>query len=72
MVLVVFGVGMVILIESVFSFLGFGFLFDYFIWGKLLFDNISCMLFYFERVIWFGLMISVMVLVVNYVGDGWV
>ncbi len=59
-----------IITESVLSFLGLGFPPDFPTWGRLLFDGLSYMQVYPERVIWPGLAISLTVLSVNYIGDG--
>ena len=59
-----------IITESALSFLGFGFPPDFPTWGKLLFDSVDRMELYPERVLWPGLLISLTVLSVNYVGDG--
>ncbi|MCY1125964.1 ABC transporter permease [Frigidibacter sp. RF13] len=59
-----------IITESALSFLGLGFPPDFPTWGRLLFDGLSYMQQYPERVIWPGLAISLTVLAVNYIGDG--
>lgn len=59
-----------IITESVLSFLGLGFPPDFPTWGRLLYDGLSYMQIYPERVIWPGLAISLTVLSVNYIGDG--
>ena len=64
------GVAGAILTESALSFLGVGFPSDFPTWGKLLFDAVDRMELYPERVLWPGLMISLTVLSVNYLGDG--
>lgn len=59
-----------IITESALSFLGLGFPPDFPTWGRLLFDGVSYMQQYPERVLWPGLAISLTVLSVNYIGDG--
>jgi peptide/nickel transport system permease protein len=70
MVSATLGIATAIITESALSFLGFGFPPDFPTWGKLLFDAVDRMELYPERVFWPGLMISLTVLSVNYVGDG--
>jgi len=70
MVSATLGIATAIITESALSFLGFGFPPDFPTWGKLLFDAVDRMQLFPERVIWPGLMISLAVLSVNYVGDG--
>lgn len=70
MVSATLGIATAIITESALSFLGFGFPPDFPTWGKLLFDSVDRMELYPERVIWPGLMISLTVLSVNYIGDG--
>ena len=70
MVAATLGVAEAIITESVLSFLGLGFPPDFPTWGRLLFDGLSYMQIYPERVIWPGLAISLTVLSVNYIGDG--
>ncbi len=70
MVSATLGIATAIITESALSFLGFGFPPDFPTWGKLLFDAVDRMELYPERVVWPGLMISLTVLSVNYVGDG--
>jgi peptide/nickel transport system permease protein len=70
MVSATLGIATAIITESALSFLGFGFPPDFPTWGKLLFDAVDRMVLYPERVIWPGVMISLTVLSVNYVGDG--
>ena len=70
MVSATLGIATAIITESALSFLGFGFPPDFPTWGKLLFDAVDRMQLYPERVIWPGLMISLTVLSVNYIGDG--
>ena len=59
-----------IITESALSFLGLGFPPDFPTWGRLLFDGLSYMQQYPERVMYPGLAISLTVLAVNYIGDG--
>ena len=70
MVSATLGIATAIITESALSFLGFGFPPDFPTWGKLLFDSVDRMELYPERVVWPGLLISLTVLSVNYVGDG--
>ncbi|MDD9977939.1 MAG: ABC transporter permease [Boseongicola sp.] len=70
MVSATLGIATAIITESALSFLGFGFPPDFPTWGKLLFDAVDRMALYPERVLWPGLLISLTVLAVNYVGDG--
>jgi peptide/nickel transport system permease protein len=70
MVSATLGIATAIITESALSFLGFGFPPDFPTWGKLLFDAVDRMELYPERVMWPGLMISLTVLSVNYIGDG--
>jgi peptide/nickel transport system permease protein len=70
MVAATLGIAEAIITESVLSFLGLGFPPDFPTWGRLLFDGLSYMQLYPERVIWPGLAISLTVLSVNYIGDG--
>jgi peptide/nickel transport system permease protein len=70
MVAATLGVAEAIITESVLSFLGLGFPPDFPTWGRLLYDGLSYMQVYPERVIWPGLAISLTVLSVNYIGDG--
>jgi peptide/nickel transport system permease protein len=59
-----------IITESALSFLGVGFPSDFPTWGKLLADAVQRMDLYPERVFLPGLLISLTVLSVNYIGDG--
>lgn len=70
MVAATLGIAEAIITESVLSFLGLGFPPDFPTWGRLLYDGLSYMQIYPERVIWPGLAISLTVLSVNYIGDG--
>ena len=70
MVAATLGVADAIITESVLSFLGLGFPPDFPTWGRLLFDGLSYIQLYPERVMWPGIAISLTVLSVNYIGDG--
>jgi peptide/nickel transport system permease protein len=70
MVSATLGIATAIITESALSFLGFGFPPDFPTWGRLLNDSVDRMVLYPERVLWPGLLISVTVLSVNYIGDG--
>ena len=70
MVSATLGIASAIITESALSFLGFGFPPDFPTWGRLLNDSVDRMVLYPERVLWPGIMISLTVLSVNYIGDG--
>ncbi|MBC6407125.1 MAG: ABC transporter permease [Rhodobacteraceae bacterium] len=70
MVSATLGIAIAIITESALSFLGFGFPPDFPTWGRLLNDSVDRTALYPERVLWPGLMISLTVLSVNYMGDG--
>ncbi|MBB94393.1 MAG: peptide ABC transporter [Rhodobacteraceae bacterium] len=70
MVSATLGIATAIITESALSFLGFGFPPDFPTWGRLLNDAVDRMTFFPERAIWPGVLISVTVLSVNYMGDG--
>lgn len=70
MVSATLGLATAIITESALSFLGVGFPSDFPTWGKLLSDAVSRMEEFPERVVLPGLMISLTVLSVNYIGDG--
>lgn len=70
MVSATLGLATAIITESALSFLGVGFPSDFPTWGKLLADSVVRMEQYPERVILPGLLISLTVLGVNYLGDG--
>ena len=70
MVSATLGIANAIITESALSFLGLGFPPDFPTWGRLLNDGVQYMQAYPERVMWPGIFISVIVLCVNYVGDG--
>ncbi|CAM3205815.1 peptide/nickel transport system permease protein [Paracoccus aminovorans] len=64
------GIAAAIVTESALSFLGLGFPPDFPTWGRLLYDAVDQMQLYPWRVVLPGLLISLTVLSVNYVGDG--
>ena len=70
MVSATLGIANAIITESALSFLGLGFPPDFPTWGRLLFDAVDYLNQYPERVFWPGLAISLVVLSVNYMGDG--
>jgi len=70
MVSATLGLATAIITESALSFLGVGFPSDFPTWGKLLADAVPRMEQYPERVLLPGLLISLTVLGVNYLGDG--
>jgi peptide/nickel transport system permease protein len=70
MVSAALGVAAAILTESALSFLGLGFPADFPTWGRLLFDAKDYLQLSPMRVIWPGLMISLTVISVNFIGDG--
>ncbi|MDH5797050.1 MAG: ABC transporter permease [Paracoccaceae bacterium] len=70
MVSATLGIATAIITESALSFLGFGFPPDFPTWGRLLNDSVNRLVSYPERVIWPGVLISLTVLSVNYIGDG--
>ncbi|WP_236687844.1 ABC transporter permease [Jannaschia aquimarina] len=70
MVSATLGIATAIITESTLSFLGLGFPPDFPTWGRLLFDAVSFLQSYPMRAVWPGLMISLVVLSINYVGDG--
>ena len=70
MVSATLGLATAIITESALSFLGLGFPPDFATWGKILNDSVPRMVNFPERVILPGLMISLTVLSVNYIGDG--
>lgn len=65
-----FSVAAAIITESALSFLGLGFPPDFPTWGRLLFDGKDYLTLTPALVFWPGLMISLTVLCVNFVGDG--
>lgn len=70
MVSAALGVAVAILTESALSFLGLGFPADFPTWGRLLFDAKDYMQLTPMRVVWPGVMISLTVMSVNFIGDG--
>lgn len=64
------GVANAIITESALSFLGLGFPSDVPTWGRLLFDGKDYMNITPTRVVWPGVLISLVVLSVNFMGDG--
>ncbi|TIX03968.1 MAG: ABC transporter permease [Mesorhizobium sp.] len=64
------GIADAIIAESVLSFLGLGFPPDFPTWGRLLYDGIEYMQVSPQLVLWPGIAISLTVLSVNYIGDG--
>lgn len=70
MVAATLGIATAIITESALSFLGLGFPPDFPTWGRLLYDAVDQMVLYPWRVILPGLLISLTVLCVNYIGDG--
>ena len=65
-----FSVAAAILTESALSFLGLGFPPDFPTWGRLLFDGKDYLTLTPVLVFWPGLLISLTVLCVNFIGDG--
>ena len=70
MVSATLGIATAIITESALSFLGFGFPPDFPTWGRLLNDGVDRLVSYPERSILPGILISLTVLSVNYLGDG--
>jgi peptide/nickel transport system permease protein len=70
MVSATLGIANAIITESALSFLGLGFPSDFPTWGRLLFDGANFMTLTPARVIWPGLVISLTVLSINFIGDG--
>ena len=70
MVSATLGIAAAIITESALSFLGLGFPPDFPTWGRLLNDGVQYLRDYPERVLYPGLLISLTVLAVNYIGDG--
>jgi peptide/nickel transport system permease protein len=70
MVAATLGIATAIITESALSFLGLGFPPDFPTWGRLLYDAVDQMVMYPWRVIFPGVLISLTVLCVNYIGDG--
>lgn len=65
-----FSIASAIITESALSFLGLGFPPDFPTWGRLLFDGKDFLSLTPLMVIWPGLLISLTVLCVNFIGDG--
>jgi peptide/nickel transport system permease protein len=70
MVSATLGVANAVITESALSFLGLGFPPDFPTWGRLLQDGMSYINLNPERVLWPALMLSALVLSINYIGDG--
>ena len=70
MVAATLGIATAVITESSLSFLGLGFPPDFPTWGRLLQDGMAYINVNPERVLWPGLMLSCLVLAVNYIGDG--
>ncbi|TVR47337.1 MAG: ABC transporter permease [Rhodobacteraceae bacterium] len=70
MVSATLGIATAIITESALSFLGLGFPPDFPTWGRILYDGRDWIEQYPARVVWPGLLISMTVLSVNYIGDG--
>jgi peptide/nickel transport system permease protein len=64
------GIAGAIITESALSFLGLGFPSTFPTWGRLLYDAKDYLQITPMRVLWPGVMISLTVLSVNYIGDG--
>jgi peptide/nickel transport system permease protein len=64
------GIAVAIITESALSFLGLGFPPDFPTWGRLLYDGKDFIQISPARVIWPGVLISLTVLSVNFIGDG--
>jgi peptide/nickel transport system permease protein len=70
MVAATLGIANAVITESALSFLGLGFPPDFPTWGRLLQDGMPYINLSPERVLWPALMLSMLVLSVNYIGDG--
>jgi peptide/nickel transport system permease protein len=70
MVAATLGIANAVITESALSFLGLGFPPDFPTWGRLLQDGMPYINLSPERVLWPALMLSALVLSVNYIGDG--
>jgi peptide/nickel transport system permease protein len=70
MVAATFSIASAIITESALSFLGLGFPPDFPTWGRLLFDGKDYLTLTPVLVFWPGLLISLTVLCVNFIGDG--
>ena len=64
------GVAQAVITESALSFLGLGFPSDFPTWGRLLYDGVPFLGLAPARAMWPGLAISLTVLSINYMGDG--
>lgn len=65
-----FSIASAIITESALSFLGLGFPPDFPTWGRLLFDGKDYLTITWTLVFWPGMLISLTVLCVNFIGDG--
>ena len=65
-----FSIASAIITESSLSFLGLGFPSDFPTWGRLLFDGKDLIQLLPALAIWPGIMISLTILCVNFIGDG--
>jgi peptide/nickel transport system permease protein len=65
-----FSIASAIITESALSFLGLGFPPDFPTWGRLLFDGKDYLTITWTLVFWPGILISLTVLCVNFIGDG--
>ena len=65
-----FSIASAIITESALSFLGLGFPPDFPTWGRLLFDGKDYLTITWTLVFWPGMLISMTVLCVNFIGDG--
>jgi peptide/nickel transport system permease protein len=65
-----FSIASAIITESALSFLGLGFPPDFPTWGRLLFDGKDYLTLTPHLVLWPGILISLSVLCVNFIGDG--
>lgn len=70
MVAAALGVAVAILTESALSFLGLGFPQEFPTWGRLVFDSRNYLSINAAWMIWPGVLISLTVLAVNFIGDG--
>lgn len=70
MVSATLGIAAAIITESALSFLGLGFPPDFPTWGRLLYDAVATLQQHPARVVMPGVLISLTVLSVNYIGDG--
>ncbi|HSF64671.1 MAG TPA: ABC transporter permease [Paracoccaceae bacterium] len=70
MVSATLGIANAVITESALSFLGLGFPPDFPTWGRLLNDGMPYINLSPERVLWPALVLSALVLSVNYIGDG--